>query len=79
MNDYVIYTDSACDISPALLSEWGVSACSLTFRFAEDNVEYSNNDMDIKVFYDKMRAGGVAKTAAVNTESFRVAFEGFLK
>ena len=79
MNSYVIYTDSGCDISPALLAEWGVPAKSLTFRFAEDDVEYSNNDMAIKTFYDKMRAGGVAKTAAVNTESFRDGFEGFLK
>ena len=24
MNDFVIYTDSACDIPPELLKEWGV-------------------------------------------------------
>ena len=67
MRDYVIFTDSACDIKPEILKEWGVKARPLTFRFDSDNVEYSNYDMDTKTFYDKMRDGGVAKTAAVNS------------
>ncbi len=79
MKNYVIYTDSGCDINPALLDEWGVRHRSLTFRFADEDKEYSNNDMDIKTFYDRMRAGGVAKTAAVNVETFHDAFEEALK
>lgn len=79
MNDYVIYTDSACDIKPALLREWGVGFSSLTFRFNDSEKEYSNDEMDIKEFYDKMRAGGVAKTAAINVEGFANAFEPYLQ
>lgn len=79
MKNYVIYTDSGCDIKPELLKEWGVQCRSLTFRFTDEETEYSNNDMDIKTFYDRMRAGGVAKTAAVNAETFREAFEKELK
>ena len=32
MNNYVVYTDSGCDIAPELLKEWGVYSSSLTFR-----------------------------------------------
>ena len=70
MRDYVIYTDSGCDISPAKLAEWGVPYKSLTFRFNGEEKEYENGEMDIKAFYDKMREGGVAKTAAVNVDQF---------
>ncbi|MBR6681354.1 MAG: DegV family protein [Clostridia bacterium] len=79
MANYVIITDSACDINPELLAEWGVPYRSLTFRFENEDKEYSNNDMDVKTFYDRMRAGGVAKTAAVNVEAFTEEFEKVLK
>ena len=79
MRDYVIFTDSACDIKPELLSQWGVPYRSLTFRFDGDEKEYSNDDMSVVEFYDKMRAGGVAKTAAVNAEAFSKLFENALK
>ena len=75
MRDYVIFTDSACDIKPELLAEWGVPYRSLTFRFDGEEKEYSNDDMSVREFYDKMRAGNVAKTAAVTPEAFATMFE----
>ena len=75
MRDYVIFTDSACDIKPELLAEWGVLYRCLTFRFDGEEKEYSNDDMPVAEFYNKMRAGGVAKTAAVNAEAFAELFE----
>ena len=78
MREYVIYTDSGSDIRPATLAEWGVPYRSLTFRFNGEETEYENGEMDIKTFYDKMRAGGVAKTAAVNSESFVAEFDKIL-
>ena len=79
MNNYIIYTDSGCDIKPSLLQEWGVQYSCLIFRFDDADVEYSNDDMDITTFYDKMRAGGIAKTSAINIEKFTVEFEKWLK
>ena len=79
MRDYVIFTDSACDIKPELLAEWGVPYRSLTFRFDGEDKEYSNDDMSVDTFYEKMRAGGVAKTAAVNADAFAQMFEEALK
>lgn len=79
MNNYTIFTDSACDIKPEILHEWGVELIELSFRFEGDDREYSNSDMDINEFYSKMRNGGIAKTSAVNPEAFEKAFEVILK
>ena len=78
MSNYVIFTDSACDIVPSLLAEWGVRCVSLAFRFDHIDKDYLNDDMPIKEFYTTMRDGHVAKTNAVNAETFRAAFEPVL-
>lgn len=78
MRDYVIYTDSGCDLKLDLLAEWGVQNKNLVFRFEGEEKEYENGEMETKAFYDKMREGGVAKTAAVNKETFAVAFREIL-
>ncbi|MBO5798363.1 MAG: DegV family protein [Clostridia bacterium] len=79
MNPYVIYTDSACDIPAETLKAWGVPFCELTFQFDDSETTYTNQDMSSKDFYQKMREGRIAKTAAANAEQFRVAFEEELK
>lgn len=79
MSEYLIYADSACDIKPELLGEWGVPYQCLTFRFNGEDAEYSNDDVSIGEFYAKMREGGVAKTAAVSPERFVMGFETVLK
>jgi len=77
MNNYMIYTDSACDIRPELLMGWNVECINLAFHF-EDSVEQTGDKTDIRMFYQKMRDGGVAKTTAVNPEAFVRAFEPVL-
>ncbi len=79
MNPYIIYTDTACDIPADKLAEWGVSVQSLSFRFDDEEKEYFNGDMHPGDFYNEMRAGRVARTAAVNSEDFRCGFEAELK
>lgn len=79
MNNYVIFTDSACDIKPELLKEWGVEFIEMSFRFEGEDKSYYNNQLEIKDFYNKMRNGGIAKTSAVNPEDFSNAFSEILK
>ena len=79
MRDYVIFADSSCDFSADMIAERGIECASLSFRFDGSDKEYTNNGMNIKQFYDKMREGGVAKTAAVNSETFKVEFEKILQ
>ena len=78
MREYVILTDSACDIKPEMLAEWGVGYKNLTFKFTDSDVEYSNADMTTDEFYAEMRKGRVAKTAAVNVDAFVELFEAYL-
>ena len=79
MNKYLIFSDSSCDLNQSELENRGISVASLKFRFDGDAREYSNYDMPTKEFYDNMRAGKVAKTAATNTEDFISLFTPALK
>lgn len=78
MSDFVLLTDSACDIKPEILNDWGVDYINLSFRFEGEDKEYSNDEMDIKTFYDRMRKGDTAKTSAINPETFSNKFEEIL-
>ena len=78
MKKFQIFTDSACDIYPDVLEKWGVGCVSLAFRFDHMNQDFKNEDMPIEEFYRHMRDGHVAKTNAVNSETFREAFEKVL-
>lgn len=80
MQNYVIHTDSGCDICPELLAQWEVSCTNLTLTFEGENKEYAcRPDISVKEFYDRMRQGGVAKTAAANIDTFEKAFEPYLQ
>ena len=78
MKDYVIFTDSACDIKPELLKEWGVDYECLTLKFQDSDEEFRNDEIQAYDFYKKMREGGIAKTAAVNTQIFKNSFKKYL-
>ena len=75
MNNYIICTDSSSDLPKSLLSEWGVLSRPLTFKFTDSATDLTNDSMEISEFYAKMKAGGVAKTSAVNSEGFISMFE----
>ncbi len=79
MNDYIIFADSACDISPKTLDEWNVKYCSLSLVFAGSDEEYSDHELESKVFYDRMRGGEQPKTSAANMGKFLTCFEQFAK
>lgn len=75
MKNYVIFTDSACDIPVETLKKWNVSFVSLSFVFDGDEKCYSNYDLPSKEFYNRMRKGAVAKTSAINVDTFKESFE----
>ena len=79
MKDYVIFTDSCCDISPEILAQWGVPFANMTFTFVGENREYINTDISSREFYDRMRQGACAKTAAINADAFTRAFTPILE
>ena len=79
MSEYVIFTDSCCDISPELLCRWGVPYANMTFSFDEEVKEYIGADISNKEFYERMRQGEQPKTAAINAASFTDAFAPILE
>ena len=79
MTEYIIFTDSACDIDVPSLEEWKVKHVSLSLTFEDEGKVLLNDEVEPVAFYNRMREGAVAKTAAVNTESFKRAFEEELK
>ena len=79
MRDYIIFVDSACDISCDLLNDWGVRYCSLSLVFSGDTKEYSDYEIPAHEFYDKMRNGALPKTSAANMGKFYDAFEAIVK
>ena len=79
MNDYIIFTDSCCDISPELLAQWGVPYANMTFSFDGEEKEYISTDISNKEFYDRMRHGAHARTAAINAATFADAFTPILE
>ena len=76
---YVIFTDSACDIPAEKLADWGVSYCELRVMFDGEDRDYANSELNLTAFYKRMRDGGVARTSAANTETFKALFEPTLK
>ena len=79
MNSFVIFTDSACDMELNTLEKWNVKYVDLTLKFENENEVFKNSEVEPKTFYQKMRDGGIAKTSAINSEVFKLAFEEELK
>lgn len=79
MSNFVILTDSACDINQELLKKWEVELCEMTFAFSGEDKQYSNFELTTKDFYQRMRDGAVAKTSAINNDTFISFFEEQLK
>ena len=79
MSDYVIFTDSCCDVSPEVLAKWGVPYANMTFSFDGEDKEYIGTDISNHDFYDRMRQGAHARTAAINADTFARAFTPILE
>ncbi len=81
MNEYVIVTDSSADLDAAEVKELELQVIPLKFTIG--GATYSdypdNRDMDPHVFYERLRAGEVATTAALNLEDAKGVFEPILK
>ena len=78
MNNYVIYTDSACDLDAKMLLQRGIYCSALSFHFDGDGKVYFDNQMSTEEFYQRMKNGECAKTSAVNVESFISGFSKLL-
>ena len=79
MRNFVMITDSSCDVSREVLNRWGVETLKLTYTFDGDDRVYTEGDLSSGEFYDKMRAGEVVRTSAANVEDFKRSFTRILE
>lgn len=74
MADYQIITDSGCDLSAELLEKMNVKKVPLSVLF-RGQTRADSVDEGITEFYDGLRSGDVATTAAVNPEGWKETIE----
>ena len=79
MSNYVIFTDTACDIPRALLEKWGVELVEMSFSFKGSDEIHRCGDVSAHDFYAQMRSGEIAVTSAINVAGYCEAFEPVLK
>ena len=73
MREYVIMTDSCCDLPPELAAELQLTVLPLYFYFAGQG-RYNfldNREMDPMAFYNQLRSGMMSTTSAVNVGMFQ--------
>ncbi len=78
MQNYVITTDSTCDLSAEMLKDLGVICAEGSFTLA-DGTEHTNATIDTAEFYNYLREGGSAKTAAINSSVYEEMFRAELE
>ncbi|HKL98608.1 MAG TPA: DegV family protein [Mobilitalea sp.] len=78
MKNYIITTDSTCDLPEDYISSHGLRVLPLYYNFNE-TVYGGSNDLKPKEFYDKMRGGAMPTTMAVNPDTANEIFSELLK
>ena len=81
MSEFVIITDSAADLSQPMVDQLDVKIIPLSFDISGE-IRYDwpdGREMDNKTFYDRLRAGEKATTAAINVAQYLEAIEPHLQ
>ena len=76
---YKIITDSCCDLTEQQFNELGVVYAPLTVLYNGENHNNFSDPAAVKAFYDELRGGVTASTAAANPEGWSVLMEEALK
>ncbi|MBE6647665.1 MAG: DegV family protein [Ruminococcaceae bacterium] len=78
MKEYVIVTDSSCDLPKRLVAEWGIETLSLEVTI--DGVgTFLNHEIEPEKFYGYLRDKRPVKTSAANMDRFCELFERLVK
>lgn len=81
MKDYVIVTESTCDLPTQLVEELNIKVIPMDFELEGNSYThyYDARELDIHEFYESLRRGGKSVTSLVNTEAFIEFCEPILK
>jgi len=81
MKDYIIVTESTSDLPQDLVDELDIKVIPMTFGFENESyLNYPDNrELDIHIFYDRVKKGERSITALVNSKTFEEYFEPIIK
>ena len=81
MANYVLFTDSTTDLTPALVEELDVRVIPMTFNL--DGTDYKNypdnRELASHDFYEALRSGSMSTTSQINQAAFADAFTPILE
>ena len=67
---YQIITDSGCDLTDAQLTRLQVVSADLILMYNGENHSHFSDPAEVKAFYDELRSGVTATTAAANPDDW---------
>lgn len=79
MDDFIISTESTCDLAKATLLELGVSSINLEYCVGGEQFGVDGAFLENKDFYARMRKGEKTSTSMVNDQRARAYLESLLK
>ncbi len=79
MSNFVLTTESTCDIWRSYKDREDLGFIALSYSFGEKPIFDTDESVSSHEFYEKMRAGEKANTSLVNFERFVDFFEPYLK
>lgn len=81
MSNFVVITDSSCDLPASVVEELGIHVVPLSFLMDEQSYcNYPDNrDMSPEEFYEKLAAGSMPTTNAVNVDQATQAMKQHLE
>ena len=81
MRDYVILTDSCCDLSAEMAAELGVEVLPLSLQMGDRTYRnyLDGREIGFHEFYERVRSGELATTSAVNVGEFEEKMREILK
>ena len=81
MRDYVLMTDSCCDLTAEMAEELGLTVLPLSLSIGD--AVYRNwldgREIGFQAFYDKLRQGGMPTTSAISVGDFEEAMREALR
>lgn len=78
--DYVIVTDTTVDLGVEYFKENNIPYVALHYIMDDkEYIQYAEDSIDIKTFYDKIRNGSMPKTSQASYEDLFNIFEGIVK
>ena len=78
MSNFSIVTESTCDLSKEKLAAWNIISAQGSFTLA-DGTTHTNDSINYADFFNYLRNGGSAKTAAINSSAYEDLFRAELE